>query len=509
MPFAPRVAGLLRPGTFWIMTATDERAKPAGRTFFGQPMALANLFGVEMWERFSFYGMQGILAYYLYYSATEGGLGMDKAVATSLVGAYGGLVYLSTIFGAWIADRLIGSERTLFYSAILIMLGHIGLALLPGFSGVIVGLLCVGVGSGGLKANATAIVGTLYTPEDPRRDAGFSLFYLGINLGAFFGPLLTGIAQQKWGFHAGFALAAIGMAFGLIQYSLGRKRLPDESRIVHNPLPSSKYPMAIGIGVAGVVVILILAWTGVLAPGNLANLLVWVVLAASIAYFVVILRSAKITPDERSRVVSFIPMFAANAAFWSLYQQQFTVVAVYADTKLDRNLFGWEMPPSAVNSINPIFVIVLAGVFAALWTKLGDRQPITPIKFALGNAVMGVAFLMFLPVANDAANSSPLWWLVLILLVFTIAELLISPVGLSLVTKLAPEAFKAQMVALYFLSVSLGTTMSGVLSTWYDSTSEAGNAGIYFGVLGAASIVVGVVLALFAKPIHVLMRGVR
>jgi len=477
--------------------------------FFGQPRALANLFGVEMWERFSFYGMQGILAYYLYYSVTDGGLGMDKGVATSLVGAYGGLVYLSTILGAWLADRVLGSERTLFYSAILIMVGHIALAVLPGFTGVVVGLLCVAVGSGGLKANATAIVGTLYAPGDPRRDAGFSLFYLGINLGAFLGPLLTGVVQQKWGFHAGFALAAIGMAIGLIQYSFGRKHLPDDSRIAHNPLPSAKYPLAIGAGIAGLVVIGILTWTGVLAADNLANLLVWVVLAASIAYFVVILRSPKVSAVERSRVYSFIPMFIANAAFWSLYQQQFTVVAVYADTKLNRNLFGWDMPPSAVNSINPIFVIILAGAFAALWTKLGDRQPITPIKFALGNMVMGVAFLMFLPVANDAENSSPLWWLVMILFVFTIAELLISPVGLSLVTKLSPEAFKAQMVALYFLSVSLGTTMSGVFSSWYDSTTAAGNSIPYFAILGVASIVVGLILAAFAKPILRLMAGVR
>ena len=274
-------------------------------------------------------------------------------------------------------------------------------------------------------------------------------------------------------------------------------------------MPSAKYPLAIGVGVAGLVVIGILAWTGVIAADNLANLLVWVVLAASIAYFVVILRSPKVSAVERSRVYSFIPMFIANAAFWSLYQQQFTVVAVYADTKLNRNLFGWDMPPSAVNSINPIFVIILAGAFAALWTKLGDRQPITPIKFALGNMVMGVAFLMFLPVANDAENSSPLWWLVMILFVFTIAELLISPVGLSLVTKLSPEAFKAQMVALYFLSVSLGTTMSGVLSSWYDSTTAAGNSIPYFAILGVASIVVGLILAAFAKPILRLMAGVR
>ncbi len=489
--------------------ATTAEAKPRERTFFGQPAALANLFGVEMWERFSFYGMQGILVFYLYYAAAQGGLGMAEGVATSLVGAYGGMVYLSTILGSWIADRLLGSERVLFYSAILIMLGHIGLAVFPGFSGVVVGLLCVGIGSGGLKANATAVVGTLYAPDDVRRDAGFSLFYLGINLGAFLGPLLTGVVQQRYGFHYGFALAAIGMAIGLIQYSFGRKRLPPESRVVHNPLPVNRQGFAVIAGVALVCIIVILLVTKVVRADNFADILVWVVLAAAIIYFAVILSSSKITKVERSRVLSFIPMFIASAAFWALYQQQFTVVPVYADKQLNRDLFGWIMPPSAVNSINPIFIIVLSGVFAALWTKLGKRQPVTPIKFAMANVVMGIAFLLFIPVANGAANSTPLWWMAIILLVFTVAELLISPVGLSLATKLAPEVFKTQMVALFFLSVSLGTAMTGVLSPRYTAAAAAGHEGLYFGVLGGISIAVGVVLGLFAKPILRLMAGVR
>jgi POT family proton-dependent oligopeptide transporter len=177
---------------------TDAAPSSADTRFFGQPWALAHIFGVEMWERFSFYGMQGILLIYLYHSVSEGGLGFDKAVAAGIVGAYGGSVYLSTILGAWIADRLLGAERVLFFSAVVIMAGHIALALLPGVAGVTVGLILVALGSGGLKANATSVVGTLYAEDDPRRDAGFSLFYLGINLGALVGPLLTGILQQTW-----------------------------------------------------------------------------------------------------------------------------------------------------------------------------------------------------------------------------------------------------------------------------------------------------------------------
>ncbi len=473
--------------------------------FFGQPWALAHVFGVEMWERFSFYGMQGILLIYLYYSATQGGLGIEQSVAAGIVGAYGGAVYLSTILGAWIADRILGAERVLFLSAIVIMAGHIALALLPGFLGVGVGLVLVAIGSGGLKATATSVVGTLYAPDDTRRDAGFSLFYLGINLGAFAGPLLTGLLQSTLGFHWGFGLAAVGMALGLLQYSFGRKALPDEARHVPNPLPRGRYPLMIGIAAAGVVVLVLLVLIGVIRADNLSLIVIIAVTGAAIAYFAVILSSRRITSDERSRVWGFLPLFLTSVAFWSLYQQQFTVLTVYSDKRLNRDLFGWEMPVSWVNSINPIFIIVLSGVFAAIWTRLGSRQPSTPVKFGLAAIVMGAAFLLFLPFAGGGENSTPLLAIVGILFVFTVAELLLSPVGLSVTTKLAPEAFHTQMVALFFLSVSLGTAISGQLATLYNPDDEVP----YFSSLGLIAIAVGVVLLLFVKPVLKLMRGVR
>ena len=475
------------------------------KTFFGQPRALANLFGVEMWERFSFYGMQGILLIYLYYSVADGGLGMDAATASGIVGAYGGLVYLSTILGAWLADRVLGSERTLFSSALMIMAGHVALALLPGFTGVGAGLLLVGVGSGGLKANATSLVGSLYAEDDERRDAGFSLFYLGINLGALVGPLLTGLAQKELGFHYGFGLAAIGMAAGLVQYTLGRKNLPAHANELQNPLPAHRRTTALALGIIAAAVLAALVWLGVLTAENLANVVIGATVVAAVAYFVVILSSRKINTVERRRVVAFIPMFVASAAFWSLFQQQFTVVAQYADKRLDRTLFGWEMPVSWVQSINPVMIILLAGVFATMWTRLGPRQPSSPVKFALGTVTMGVAFLLFIPMAGGGTNSAPLLGLVGILAVFTVAELLLSPVGLSLTTKLAPAVFKTQMVALFFLSVALGSAMSGYLAQFYTAESETA----YFGVVGAVAIVLGLVLAAFARPVRALMGGVH
>jgi POT family proton-dependent oligopeptide transporter len=473
--------------------------------FFGQPRSLATLFGVETWERFSFYGMQGILLIYLYYSAAEGGLGVEQTVAAGIVGAYGGGVYLATVLGAWVADRLLSSERVLFVSATVVMVGHIALAVLPGFVGVGVGLICIALGSGGLKATATSIVGTLYSADDTRRDAGFSLYYLGINLGAFFGPLLTGLLQTTVGFHFGFGLAAVGMAAGLVQYSFGRKRLPDVAREIPNPLPRRRYPLVIAVAAVVVVAIVALVFAGLITAQNLAIIVIVVTALAAVAYFIVILSSAGLTGDERSRVVAFIPLFLTSAAFWSIYQQQFTVITIYSDERLNRSLFGWEFPVSWVQSINPIFIIVLSGVFAALWTRLGTRQPSTPVKFGLGAIGVGLGFLLFLPFVATGENGTPLLALVLILLVFTVAELLLSPIGLSVSTKLAPARFRTQMVALFFLSVALGSAASGELAGFYDPQNEAP----YFGVIGTIAVVIGAVLVAFARPVLRMMRGVR
>lgn len=488
--------------------ADGEAARGAGShdtRFFGQPWALANIFGVEMWERFSFYGMQGILLIYMYFTVAEGGLGIERGIATGIVGAYGGAVYLFAIVGAWLADRVLGSERVLFYSAIVIMAGHVALAILPNAWGLGVGLVLVAIGSGGLKANATAVVGTLYAAGDNRRDAGFSLFYLGINLGAFLGPLITGLLQSNLGFHWGFGAAAVGMAIGLVQYAIGRRHLPEASRAVANPLPAS-LRLRVVVGAVAVVILVVLGVvTGIVRADNIAGIVIIVVLAAAIAYFVVIIRSPRISGTERSRVIAFIPLFIVNVGFWSLYQQQFTVLTIYSDKQLDRSIFGWEMPISWVNSINPIFVIVLSGVFAAVWARLGTRAPAAPAKFGIGSAIMGAAFLLFIPWAGGGASSTPLIAMVLILLVFTIAELFISPPGLSVTTKLAPASFRTQMVALYFLSVSLGTSIAGWLAQFYDPANEVP----YFSILGAIAIAIGLAMLLAAKPVLTLMRGVR
>lgn len=489
------------------MSTSQTTAPPAKTTgdtsFFGHPKMLASLFSVEMWERFSFYGMQGILLYYMYFTAEQGGLSIDKGLAAGLVGAYGGGVYLSTILGAWLADRVFGSEKVLFGAAIMIMMGHIALALIPGIPGLIAGLVLVGVGSGGLKANATALVGTLYDEKDERRDAGFSIFYMGINIGGLIGPLVTGWLQESNGFHWGFGAAAVGMAIGLVIYALGRKRLPAEAHRVPNPLPAkdrTKYGL-IFLGI--LVVIGVLLGTGIVNADNLARSMAYAAIGASVIYLFLIFRSPLVTGLERKRVLAFIPLYIASAAFWALFQQQFTFIAVYSEEKLDRNLFGWEMPAAWVQSINPVFIIIFAGVMAALWTKLGSRQPSSPFKFSMGLFIMGLAFLAFIPLAGG--GKTPLLALVGILFLFTLAELCLSPIGLSVSTKLAPKAFHTQMVALFFLSVSLGTTLAGILAGLYNPDNELP----YFLGIGGVAVVLAVALAAATPAIKKLMAGVR
>ncbi len=488
------------------MTEVDQRPDRApDRTLFGHPIGLVNLFGVELWERFSFYGMLTILAYYLYYSLTQGGLGLEKTTATGIVGAYGGVVYLSCVLGGWLSDRVLGMERTVFYGGVVVMLGHIALAALPGLGGVGAGLTLVALGSGALKANASSLLGTLYDKGDPRVDGGFTLFYLGINLGAFVGPLITGVLQSGVGFHYGFGAAAIGMALGLIQYVVFRRNLGTYGRAVPNPLLRNQIPKVIGFVVVVVVLIVLAAVTHLVKLSNISWWITGVVAAASIVYFSVMLTSSKVTTLEKIRVRSFIPLFIANAVFWSLFQQMFTVLAVYSDERMNWSIFGWHAPSSWIGSEEPVWVILLSPLFAIMWTRLGTRAPTTPRKFSYGVIGMGIAFMLFVLLHGFEGKSVPALLVFFILAAFAVSELTLSPIGLAVTTQLAPEAFRAQMMALYFFSVAIGTSMSGVLSDYYTPQDEIA----YFGITGLVTIVVGIVVFFLAPRVSRLMEGVH
>ncbi|SHL05547.1 proton-dependent oligopeptide transporter, POT family [Pseudonocardia thermophila] len=481
---------------------TEEKSCRAGAGFLGQPTGLGTLTALGLWERFSFYGMQVVLLYYLFFPVAQGGLGLSTAAATSVVGAYGGLVYLATVLGGWVADRLLGSERTLFYSAITIMAGHACLAVIPGLPGVLVGLCLLVIGSGGQVGNVTSLVGSLYDARDRRRDRGFMVFYMGLNIGALGGPILTGLTRSELGFHYAFGLAAIGMAIGLSIYAAGRKKVPPRGQHVPDPLPRAEARRACVL--AGVIAVLlaVVVAAGFLTADNLAVTVTIVLAVLIVYYFAVMLRSRKVSPDERRRVYGLIPVFLLNCVFWSLYQQQFTVVQVYAAQRVDLDILGWSMPPEFFNSAVPVFVILCTPVLVTVLAKLGPREPSSTVKFLIGTILIGLAFLLFLPMTATSGPVNPPLALTGILLVFTIAELFVSPIQLSLSTQLAPQAFRTQMVALWFLSTAAGSSAAGALAGLYTPRTEA----IYFMITGATALAAAL---LFAAVIPWVKRRTR
>ena len=507
----------------------------SSKTFFGHPRQLSTLFHIELWERFSFYGMQGILFIYLYYSATKGGLGFSEAVAGGLVGAYGGSVYLSTILGGWLADRLWGAERTLFYAGILVMCGHIALALIPGVDGMIAGLVCIALGSGGVKASASSMVGSLYEDEQlrPLRDAGFSIFYIAINIGGFFGPLITGLLQENVGFHYGFGAAAVGMAFGLWRYAVGRKALPHLGAPL--PLPASQRKIAIAIAIAIILGIIAAVHFDKLQLGNFSRVLLGVVILATLAYFTRLLLDPKVDANHRRYILAYIPLFAAICIFWAMWFQIYTVVTVYFDETMNRKIGSFEIPVSWKDALQSFWVILFSGVMATLWTKLGEAQPKTPLKFALSLFILGLGYLCFVPFIKTGVVMGLVVFAFAILL-NTLAELLLSPISLSFVTKIAPEHVKTQMVALNFLGLSLGFTLGGIIfeknygvslaeNTPFDFTGLAAhaaqqpwldhlltalqndNTANFYILVGGISIATSVVLMLIVPLLNRLLKG--
>ena len=477
----------------------SESTRLKERQFFGHPWGLANLFGVEMWERFSFYGMQSIVLLYMYYSVTDGGLGMTKAMATSIVGAYGGLVYMACLLASLVGDRVLGAERTLFYSAIMVMLGHLALAFIPAVTGLAIGLVLIAIGSGGVKTCASVVLGELYARDDPRRDGGFSIFYMGVNIGALFGPLLTTALWGWKGFHWGFGIAAVGMFLGIVQYTAMRKStVKSAGRNVPHPVTQKQLIVAIVVLLVAVVVISTAIATGLIHVEWLSGIVTAVALLAAVTLWTQMYTSSLINAEEKKRLIGFIPMFISSVLFWGIFQQQFTVLTIYADQRLDRTVFGFEIPPSLVQLINPIFIVIFSAVFATMWTKLGNRQWSTPVKFGVANIIIGISLFFFLPFSGGGPNSTPILAIVWILFLFTMGELMLSPVGNSLATKVAPQAFPSRMMAVWMMSVAMGTALAGTLANFYHPEDAAAE-NTFFMVLGIASIVLGIVLLAIAK----------
>ncbi|HUR00904.1 MAG TPA: oligopeptide:H+ symporter [Nonomuraea sp.] len=478
------------------------------RTFFGHPWGLATLFGTEMWERFSWYGLRAILATFMAASPAQHGLGMTEQTAQAVVGVYGALIYLVALPGGWIADRVLGARRSVFWGGFIIMCGHISMALPVGGTLFIwLGLLLIISGTGLLKPNISVMVGRLYRDEDDgRRDAGFSLFYLGINLGAFIAPIVVGglAAGDRW--HLGFGAAAVGMALGLLQYTLGRKSLRgvgDQPGLPLTPPERARAIKIVSFAVAlTVVAMAIWVATGTFTLSRFTVVVTVVVLAVPVLYFgYIMLGSHDLTEDERLRMKAYIWLFVAAAIFWMIFDLAPSKLLFFAQNNTTLSLFGIPIQAATTQSFNSLFILILVPVFAALWTKLGSRVS-TPQKFAFALFMAGLSFVVMAVAARLAeAGKVSVWWLVLVYLIQVFGELSLSPVGLSVTTKLAPRAFKGQMLGIWFIAVSVGDAVGGQTGRLGAVLSEPA----YYLFLAAMAIVGGAVLLVFTRRLRALM----
>lgn len=479
--------------------------------FFGHPKGLFTLFFTEFWERFSYYGMRAILVFYMYYEVSKGGLGISENLALSIMSIYGSLVYMSGIIGGWLADRIFGTSKAVFYGGILIMLGHLVLAVPGSFTMFVISMILIVLGTGMLKPNVSTIVGEMYSEDDARRDAGFTIFYMGINMGAFLSPLIVGSVMNV-SFHLGFGIAAIGMFAGLVMFFLTKKKnLGLAGTNVPNPLSASEKKKVFTFFGLGIVVIgavcAVLIPMGLLTFESFINLVTILGILIPTIYFVVMYRSPKTTAVERSRLIAYIPLFIAAVMFWAIQEQGSTILASYADKRTQLNFAGIQISPAWFQSLNPLFIIIFAPIFAWIWVKLGKRQPSVPQKFSMALLFSGLSFLVILlpgMIAGSDSLVNPLW-LVLSYLICVFGELLLSPVGLSATTKLAPAAFSAQTMSLWFLASAAAQAINAQIVKFYSVETET----LYFGTIGGASIMLGIILFVISPKIQGFMKGVK
>ncbi|MFI6940187.1 peptide MFS transporter [Streptomyces sp. NPDC050418] len=505
-----------------MASSLTKPSAPLGeKTFFGHPRGLATLFMTEMWERFSYYGMRALLVLYLVSGGADaatgsqgGGLAYTAAAATAIYSVYVSLVYLFTLPGGWFGDRVWGARKTVAIASVVIVAGHVSLAL-PTQAMFFVGLALVAVGSGLLKANISTMVGQLYTdPTDSRRDGGFTIFYMGINLGAFAAPFAIGILGEKVNWHLGFGLAAVGMALGAMQFMIGSKHLAPASSAVPNPLTSPEKRAVITKTLATVAVVaafyLVVAFTGVwdltlnwaLLPITIIGLLIPIAVIARI-------KSDKdLTGEEQTKMNAFVWFFVAAAVFWMIFDQGGSTLSLFGDTSTERSIFGWEMPNTLFQSLNPMFVMIFAPIFAAIWMALArrNREPNTIVKFSMGLVIIGASFFVFLiPMGMAGDGKVTMWWLVLIFLMHTFGELCLSPVGLSLTTKLAPAKYASQMMGVFFLAVTAGDSVTGMLSIAGVDLNGQGIVALE----AAAAVLAGFAIFMARKKVKSLMGDVR
>lgn len=489
--------------------ATLAPAAPA-KTLFGQPRGLATLFLTEMWERFTYYGMRAILILYMVGAVSHGGLGIPDKTASAIYGMYVGGAYLTGLLGGWLADRLLGAQRAVMAGALFIIVGNA--ALILGQTEVFfIGLLVISVGVGLLKPNASATVAALYPEGGARRDAGFSVFYMGINLGATIGPLLVGKFADVFGWRWGFAPAVVGMALGLAQFVKTRHYLGSAGASTCGPRGSWTPVVALAAAAA---LLVVLAASGIvhLDAVLLAESASWAMLVLAVAYFIYLLLFAQLGSAERRRVLMMVALFAGSVTFWAGYEQTGASMNLFAERYTQRQVFGWDVPASYLQSVNPIFIIVFAPLFAWLWTALGrrNRDFNAATKFGAGLILLGLGFLVMYFAALRVVHGELVvpTWLVVTYFLHTCGELCLSPVGLSYMSKLAPPRFVGQVMGIWFLSMALGSNLAGQLTGEYDATHLETLPALFLKIFCFTAIA-GLVMWAITPFARRLMAGVR
>ena len=481
----------------------------------GHPRGLATLFFTEMWERFSYYGMRALLVLFMVDRVEDGGLGFSDETATAVYGLYTAAVYLVALPGGWIADRIWGAQRAVWFGGIVIACGHFVLAI-PGLASFFGGLILVVLGTGLLKPNISALVGELYAQGDPRRDSGFTIFYMGINIGAAAGPLVCGwLAGGNW--HYGFAAAGVGMLAGLVQFRASRASLGERGL---RPGADAGAGLRRGALSAGALTIALVAFV------LLAGLNGWIrfdalalaqgtsvaIAGATAAWFAYIFIAGRLNVDERRRMIVIVVLVLACAMFWAGFEQAGSSLNLFAERYTLREFGGFEIPASWFQSLNPVFIILLAPLYSMLWVALARRQldPAVPAKFALGLIILGLGFAVMIGAASLVAAGEQVLptWLLFTYLLHTMGELALSPVGLSSVTKLAPRRLVGQLMGMWFMATGLGNIIAGLIAGEFSADAVEQMPALYTQIV-LTSVGSGVVLLLFARPLRRLMGGVR
>ena len=501
------------------MDVTAMKTAPTG-TILGHPTGLFVLFFTEMWERFSYYGMRAILLLFLI-DKINGGMGLNEAEGGAIYGIYTASVYLLSLPGGWIADNLLGQRKSIWYGGIIIMLGHIILAFPAGTALFYTGLCVVALGTGLLKPNISTLVGELYPEGGARKDAAFSIFYMGINLGSLLGIFIVGYLGQKVGWHYGFGAAAVAMGLGIITFRIFAQRyLGDSGHFVPQPVKvageSSGGNRALLLFLAVVITVLAgLQFSGILdmtTSVGLARAMGAIISLIAVGYFAYILLAGGLTTVEKKRVAVLFVFFMAAALYWAGNEQQGSSLQIFADRYTELNILGWAIPSSWFQNLNPAFILMFSPILAGLWIFLANRKInySVPAKMATSLLLIGTAYLIMIvasKLALTGVRTSALY-LTFTYLFFTLGELFISPVGLSSFSKLAPKRYASQLMGLWFVGTSLGNLIAGLFAGGFDEENVQQMPGMFQSV-AVFSLVSGLVLMAFAKPLKKWMGGIQ